>query len=338
MIRVGINGYGVIGRRVADAVALQPDMVLTGITKMKPDYKARLARLKKYNLYAPDAKVLKAFDEVGLEPKGTLEDLLKEVDIVIDTCPGGLGAQNKPIYEEYNRKAIFEGGEEHEVAGFSFVAQCNFAEAKGRQYLRVVSCNTTGLCRVLHALDQAFGIRRARVVIVRRAADPNEPSKGPIDAVVLDPVRLPSHHGDDVRTVLPNIDIATMAIKIPTTHMHLHSLIVSVKEKGLKEDTVREALGKTARVIMVSGKEGLKSTAHVHDLARELNRPRNDLYEVAVWEDSIKVIEDEVYLYMGVHQEAIVVPENIDAIKALVGGYTKEDSMSMTNRTLGILQ
>lgn len=31
-IRVGVNGYGVIGKRVADAVRLQPDMELVGVS------------------------------------------------------------------------------------------------------------------------------------------------------------------------------------------------------------------------------------------------------------------------------------------------------------------
>ncbi|NWG09219.1 MAG: type II glyceraldehyde-3-phosphate dehydrogenase [Nitrososphaerales archaeon] len=337
MIRVGVNGYGVIGRRVADAIVLQPDMILAGVVKVKPDYKARIAVEKKYNLYASDEESLKSFHRSGLSPKGTLEDLLKEVDIIVDACPEGVGAQNSRIYEDLGKKAIFEGGEEHDLTGLSFVSQCNFDDAKGRRSLRVVSCNTTALCRVINSLDRAFGVKRARAVIVRRAADPDETSKGPIDAVVLDPVKLPSHHGHDVRTVLPNIDIVTMALKVPTTHMHLHSLIISVKEKT-NEDKVRDSLKKTTRVLLVDSREGIKSTAQVADLARELGRPRSDLYEVAVWGDSIKIIDDEIYFYMGVHQEAIVIPENIDAIRALTGGYSKEESIRLTNKMLGIIE
>jgi hypothetical protein len=37
-----------------------------------------------------------------------------------------------------------------------------------------------------------------------------------------------------------------------------------------------------------------------------------------------------------VHQEAIVTPENIDAIRALSGGYSKEESMNLTDLSLGI--
>ena len=43
MINVAINGYGVIGRRLADIVTIQPDMKLVGITKVHPDYKVNSA-------------------------------------------------------------------------------------------------------------------------------------------------------------------------------------------------------------------------------------------------------------------------------------------------------
>ena len=43
MIKVGVNGYGTIGGRVADAVTKQKDMELVGVTKFTPDYRAKLA-------------------------------------------------------------------------------------------------------------------------------------------------------------------------------------------------------------------------------------------------------------------------------------------------------
>jgi glyceraldehyde-3-phosphate dehydrogenase (NAD(P)) len=335
MIHVAVNGYGVIGRRVADAVSLQPDMKLEGVVKVKPDYKARLAGMK-YPLYALDDKGLKSFENAGLSPAGTLTDLLKNADIVVDACPGGVGAKNKEIYERFGKRAVFQGGEKHEVAGFSFVAQCNFNQARGRKFVRVVSCNTTGLCRTLDTLEQKFGLEKVRVVITRRATDPDDPSKGPIDSIVLDPVELPSHHGPDVNTVLPNVNIFTMALMVPCTHMHIHSVIATLKEKNVTEDKVIKTFEEAPRIMLVSSSEGFNSTSQVVDFSREMLRPRNDLYEVVLWRDSFKVIGNELFFYMGIHQEAIVIPENVDAIRALDGGYTKEDSMKLTNRTLGI--
>lgn len=38
-IKVGINGYGVIGKRIADAIHKQPDMQLVGVADVATDYR-----------------------------------------------------------------------------------------------------------------------------------------------------------------------------------------------------------------------------------------------------------------------------------------------------------
>ena len=52
MKTVAINGYGTIGKRVADAVAAQDDMKVIGVSKTRPNYEARTAVEEKgYPLY-----------------------------------------------------------------------------------------------------------------------------------------------------------------------------------------------------------------------------------------------------------------------------------------------
>jgi glyceraldehyde-3-phosphate dehydrogenase (NAD(P)) len=61
------------------------------------------------------------------------------------------------------------------------------------------------------------------------------------------------------------------------------------------------------------------------------------MWEVAVWEDVLTVDGDEAYLTYQVYNEAIVVPESIDAIRALTG--TVEDaatSIATTDEALGM--
>ena len=41
MIKIGVFGYGTIGKRVADAVILQDDMELVGVTANKYNYKIK---------------------------------------------------------------------------------------------------------------------------------------------------------------------------------------------------------------------------------------------------------------------------------------------------------
>ena len=335
MIRVGVNGFGTIGRRVADAVAKQKDMELVGVTKAHPDYKSKVAEGKGIAVYGVDMKAVEAFRAAGHSVKGTLNDLLQRVDVVVDAAPEDTGPLSLPVYKQAGVKAVFQGGAGDEMKIPAFVAQCNFDESKGKDVTQVVSCNTTGLCRVIGAVDAAFKVERARAVLARRAADPDDVKRGPIDAVVLDPTTLPSHHGPDVQRVLKNLSIVTMAFKVPTTHMHLHSLILTLGKAVAKEEVVR-VLENAPRVMTVDGRSGVKSTANVMDLAREMGRPRNDVWEAVVWKDSVSVVDGEAYMFLGVHQEAIVVPENIDAIRALTGLYSREDSIRATDESLGI--
>ncbi|HKT21892.1 MAG TPA: type II glyceraldehyde-3-phosphate dehydrogenase, partial [Nitrososphaerales archaeon] len=314
----------------------QKDMEQVGVTAAHPHYKYALANEKGIPLYALDMKSLEAFNGAGYALKGTLNDLLQRVDVIVDGAPEESGPGNRAAYQAAGVKAIFQGGEEHELTGTSFVAQCNFDEALGKSMVRVVSCNTTGLCRTIGAVDGKVGVSKARAVLARRATDPDDVKKGPIDAVVLDPTTLPSHHGPDVQTVLRGVPIVTMAFKVPTTHMHLHSLILSLKKTASKEDVVG-ALQAAPRITLVDGKSGFKSTANIMDWAREKGRDRNDVYEASVWKDSVTVVDGEAYMFLGVHQEAIVVPENIDAVRALAGGYTREESMKLTDESLGIV-
>jgi glyceraldehyde-3-phosphate dehydrogenase (NAD(P)) len=63
------------------------------------------------------------------------------------------------------------------------------------------------------------------------------------------------------------------------------------------------------------------------------------MWEVAVWEDALAVDECEVYLSFQVHNEAITIPESIDAIRAMTGVETDAiKSITKTNHSLGIVK
>ncbi|MDH5806260.1 MAG: type II glyceraldehyde-3-phosphate dehydrogenase [Candidatus Verstraetearchaeota archaeon] len=335
-VRIGINGYGTIGKRIADAILKQKDMELIGVTKTKPNFEARIALENGIDVYASSSDRIKLFEEFGIKVKGSLEDLLKQIDVIIDCTPGGIGATYKPIYEKYGVKAIFQGGEKHEVAGFSFNSICNYKEALGRNFVRVVSCNTTGLCRSLYAIDKAYGIKKARVVLIRRGADPHEDSKGPINSIVPDPVTIPSHHGPDVNKILNHINITTIAFAVPETLMHVHVLNLELNN-FVSESDVINTLSKYSRIKIISAKDGIDSTSTIIEYARDLGRKRYDLPELIIWKESIKSFGNEIYLSQAVHQESIVVPENVDAIRAMTRIVENpEESIRMTDEALGI--
>jgi len=336
-VRVAVNGFGTIGKRVAEAVMLQPDMELVGVVKTRPDYVAAYAVSRGIALYVPEDK-LGAFQEMGLRVAGTLQELLEKVDVVVDATPGGVGAKYKPIYEKHGVKAIFQGGEKPEVAELSFSTLCNYEQALGRKSLRVVSCNTTALLRGICTLRSLAPIRHVRATIVRRAADPKETKRGPVNAIVPNPARAPSHHAVDVKTVIPDLDIVTMAVVVPTTLMHVHVVYARLGKNVQKEDVVNTFLD-APRILLADDAMGLASTADLVEYARDLGRKRYDIPELVIWENSITVNGDEVMWMQAVHQESIVVPENIDAIRAVAElASTAEETIAVTDKTLGLLR
>ena len=70
-----------------------------------------------------------------------------------------------------------------------------------------------------------------------------------------------------------------------------------------------------------------------------INRPYGDMYEVALWKGMLKVVGDELFYAYLVDNQAIVIPETIDAIRALTG--IENDalkSIKKTNDSLGVKQ
>ncbi|TGY85486.1 type II glyceraldehyde-3-phosphate dehydrogenase, partial [Marinicauda algicola] len=63
----------------------------------------------------------------------------------------------------------------------------------------------------------------------------------------------------------------------------------------------------------------------------------DNLYEVALWSDMLKVEGDELFYAYMVDNQAIVIPETIDAIRALTGTISSaEESIAKTDAALGI--
>jgi glyceraldehyde-3-phosphate dehydrogenase (NAD(P)) len=75
-VRVAVNGYGVIGKRVAEAIRLQDDMVLSGISDVATDWRIRIATRKGFALYGATQEDAQAMKRAGLDVAGTLDDRL----------------------------------------------------------------------------------------------------------------------------------------------------------------------------------------------------------------------------------------------------------------------
>ena len=221
-IRVAVNGYGVIGKRVAEAVVRQEDMSLAGVSDVVTDWRARMATRNGSRLFGATGDHASGMRAVGLEVAGTLDDLLGQADVVVDCRPKRVAAKNIDVYRQRGLKFIVQGGEKHEAAGHSFVAETNYTSALDRDATRVVSCNTTSIVRTLTALKRAGLLQRARGTLLRRATDPWESHETGIMNTLVPEAEIPSHQGPDAQSVDPDLDVVTMGVNVPETLAHLH--------------------------------------------------------------------------------------------------------------------
>ena len=69
------------------------------------------------------------------------------------------------------------------------------------------------------------------------------------------------------------------------------------------------------------------------ELVKDLYHQRGDVVDTCIWQKGICVVENEIFIMQAVHQESIVVPENIDCIRAMMGFEDAEKSIEMTNKS-----
>lgn len=281
-------------------------------------------------------------------------------------------------YNEKNHKKIkvvFQGGEKANIANVSFNAAVSYDKAievgnSDEPYVRQVSCNTTALSRILYVILSRYTINRIYATIVRRATDPGEEKKTILNNIQFGEL-LPSHHGPDVLEVFKNFDkpahllnkqILTSAIVVPTDQMHAHDLTITFpinEQYGIKNypskndfvDLCKDSILKN-RIMLV---ERTINTSREREIMRRKERIKTisgkyigvegDIFPVVIGLNSYNVVLKEdvnrayLKIHAAVHQESIVIPDTIDAIRALMYNKLKilrDESIEITDKSLGL--
>ena len=346
-IKVGVAGYGTIGQRLADGVAMQEDMELVGIADLAPTLSLQALRERnmigangvRYDLYLVDGADASAFAAKDIPVAGSFDELCRKVDIMLDSSPGGVGAKNKEnYYEKYGVRAIFQGGEKNAVADVFFHGYANYEKGVDQRYLKLTSCNTTGLIRTVDCLDRAIGLEKVAITIIRRVADPGDYHRGLTNALQME--KAPTHQAVDLMTIMPHVHATGILVHTPVTHGHIITVLATAKDgKKITKEMALEAFRKHPRIRTVTIDEGFKGNASFFKYARDLGNRRGDLYEIGLWEDSIVESGNDIMYAINIPQESVTIPETMDAIRAATGMQrTCAEGTAMTNRYLGIGQ
>lgn len=335
-VRVGVAGYGVIGQRLADGVARQEDMELVGIADVTLTLSIRALAEKgmPYKLFCASPEAMSKFAEAGIPVSGTMEDLISSVDVMLDATTTGVGRKNKDLYAKHGVKAIFQGGEKDDIAEVFFHGCANYEKGLGKQYLKLTSCNTTGLIRAIDCLDRAFGVERVVVTIIRRSADPGDTHRGVVDLALVEPV--PTHQAVDLMHIMPHIEATGVLVHVPTTHGHIITVLATTLRETTKDEVLVE-FRKHPRIRVVKIADGFNSNAALFRYARDLGNLRGDMYEIAIFEETLGFSGRDILFAMNIPQEAVVIPETIDGIRACMKMQTvREEALALTNKFLGM--
>ena len=336
MVRVLVSGFGVIGQRLADGVALQGDMELVGVVDAAPTLTVQALRDRgmPYKLFAACEGARKPLEEAGIPVTGTMDEVLPEVDVVLDAAPGGIGAKNKELYVKHGNRAVFQGGEKDEVADVFFHGYANYEQGLNAQFLKLTSCNTTGLIRTIDCLDRGPGVERVAITIVRRVADPGDYHRGIVNALQVD--KAPNHQAVDLMTIMPHVDATGLLVHTPVTHGHFISVLATPRD-DLSVDEARELFAAHDRIRVVSTDQGFLGNASIYKYARDMGFPRGDIYEVPVWEDTLVKSGRDIMFGIHIPQESVTIPESIDGVRAAMAMETDRlKAVGETNRYLGL--
>ncbi|MBI2129098.1 hypothetical protein HYU07_02560, partial [Candidatus Woesearchaeota archaeon] len=198
----------------------------------------KLLNERKIPIFASDKKAYDDLKKNGTKLKGIVTDLAGRIDVADDATKDAKA--NFQLYRELGcRYIIGNGMEKHKDFDASFSSLGNFNEARGKYKIRVVSCNTNGLIRVLDAISKEFGLKEYEVFLIRRSTDPGR--KG---AVIndLEYSSEPSHHAEDVSTVRHDFKGTSTAAVSSVNRYHLHDILIYVKKMPKNAEQVYNVL------------------------------------------------------------------------------------------------
>lgn len=261
MIKVGINGFGRIGRFVFRAAQNRDDIEIVGINDLLPvDYMAYMLK----------------YDTMHGQFEGTVEadakrNVLivngKEIRVTAETDPANLkwnevGAEY--VVESTGRFLTMDAAEKHLQAGAKyvvlsapskkgedgrqadmFVCGVNTDTYKGQQIVSNASCTTNCLAPVAKVLNDAFGIKDGLMTTVHSTTATQKTVDGPSakdwrGGRAASGNIIPSSTGaaKAVGKVIPELNgkLTGMAMRVPTLDVSVVDLTVNLEKKATYEE------------------------------------------------------------------------------------------------------
>lgn len=251
-IRVGINGFGRIGRMVFRAAAKDfPEIEVVAINDLlEPDY---LAYMLKYDSVHGNFDGDVAVDGNSLVVNGKSIRLTAEkdpanlkwnevdVDIVIECTGFFLTQETCQKHIDAGAKKVVQSAPAKDADTAMFVYGVNHEDYAGQAIVSAASCTTNGLAPVAKVLNDTWGIKRGLMSTVHAATATQKTVDGPSNKDwrggrgILENI-IPSSTGaaKAVGKVIPALNgkLTGMAFRVPTSDVSVVDLTVELKKEA----------------------------------------------------------------------------------------------------------
>lgn len=318
MTRVAVVGTGIIGKRLVCALVDHPYLDFVGAVVRGPT--VFVAARPELAYFATDADAGVRLRAAGVTPAGLLPDLLAATDVVVDCGPSRTGADRHATYRAAGVRVVYCGGERDTRLGPLVHPEHNPGAAVDAESVRLTSCNTTALARVVAAVG-AENVGKLDATVVRCATDTDKAAKGITNGAVLSP--RPSHHASDLVAVIPGLAARSVAMTVAMTAGHvIHARLRP--RPGTR-------LSPTSRIDLRDGVDTISTAA----MKAEVPRPSHNRYELVVQAIADRT-DRQLDLWLYLDNQAITIPEALDVLQ-LVGGVSDPvTARSRTDRVLGL--
>ena len=256
-IKVGINGFGRIGRMVFRAIAKEAefsDIEVVGINDLlEPDY---LAYMLKYDSVHGNFKGTIAVEGNNLIVNGKKIRLTAEkdpsnlkwgdvgADIVIESTGFFLTKETCQKHIDAGAKKVVQSAPSKDDTPM-FVYGVNHEKYAGEKIVSAASCTTNCLAPVAKVLNDNWGIKRGLMTTVHAATATQKTVDGPSmkdwrgGRGILENI-IPSSTGaaKAVGIVLPELNkkLTGMAFRVPTSDVSVVDLTVELNKEATYED------------------------------------------------------------------------------------------------------
>jgi glyceraldehyde 3-phosphate dehydrogenase len=254
-IKIGINGFGRIGRMVFRAVAKDfPEFEIVAINDLlEPDY---LAYMLKYDSVHGRFNGDVAVSGNNLVVNGKSIRLTAEkdpanlkwnevgADIVIECTGFFLTKETCQKHIDAGAKKVVQSAPSKDDTPM-FVYGVNHATYKGENIVSAASCTTNGLAPVAKVLNDTFGIKRGLMTTVHAATATQKTVDGPSNKDwrggrgILENI-IPSSTGaaKAVGKVIPELNkkLTGMAFRVPTSDVSVVDLTVELNKSATYEE------------------------------------------------------------------------------------------------------